>query len=225
MAAADDKDITGDGGVLKRVLKVGTGSLPTLEPGEILRVKVNYEGRLLSGDVFDSSSQRGGPCSFLLGKGEVIQGWDAGIAAMDVGEEAEITIRADYAYGVSGKPSVIPPHATLVFTVELVEASVVSAVEAAPTELPALPAPSSSQEQTEQTETTDAKVVTVGGNPVKIDQLGPVVVNTDGSISRIANWHEMVPIEQENTLRIIGRRNQQRLAALRAAQQEEGKEQ
>eukprot|EP00930_Biecheleria_cincta_P093684 TRINITY_DN84170_c0_g1_i1.p1 TRINITY_DN84170_c0_g1~~TRINITY_DN84170_c0_g1_i1.p1 ORF type:complete len:117 (-),score=37.28 TRINITY_DN84170_c0_g1_i1:40-363(-) len=64
------------------------------------------------------------------------------------------------------------------------------------------------------------QTVVVDGNPVRLDKLGPMVVNTDGTLSRISNWHEMIEAEQQKTLRIIGKRNQQRLAALRAAQAE-----
>merc|ERR1712085_157921 len=75
----------------------------------------------------------------------------------------------------------------------------------------ALP-PSTTDTAAEDAPTT----LVVDGNPVKMDKLGPVVVNVDGSLSRINNWHEMIEVEQQNTLRIIGRRNQQRLAKLRA---------
>eukprot|EP00927_Polykrikos_kofoidii_P008708 TRINITY_DN13626_c0_g1_i1.p1 TRINITY_DN13626_c0_g1~~TRINITY_DN13626_c0_g1_i1.p1 ORF type:complete len:124 (+),score=23.94 TRINITY_DN13626_c0_g1_i1:119-490(+) len=59
--------------------------------------------------------------------------------------------------------------------------------------------------------------VIVDGNPVQLDALGPVVVNTDGTISRINNWHEMTEMEQQKTLKVIGKRNQARLAKLSAA--------
>merc|ERR1711920_1000534 len=62
-----------------------------------------------------------------------------------------------------------------------------------------------------------SQTIVVDGNPIKMDKLGPVVVNTDGSLSRINNWHEMIESEQQKTLRIIGKRNQQRLAKLREA--------
>merc|ERR1712107_142383 len=64
-------------------------------------------------------------------------------------------------------------------------------------------------------EESEVQEIVVDGNPVKMDKLGPVVVNTDGSISRINNWHEMSELEQKNTLRIIGKRNQQRLVKLK----------
>ena len=63
-----------------------------------------------------------------------------------------------------------------------------------------------------------------GGTSIKLDHLGPMVVNADGTLSRIANWDRMADIEKENTLRIIGKRNQMRLAALRAKEGGDGKE-
>lgn len=64
---------------------------------------------------------------------------------------------------------------------------------------------------------SDATQLTVDGEGIKLDHLGPMVVNVDGTLSRIGNWDKMAPIERENTLRIIGKRNQTRLATLRAA--------
>ncbi|KAJ3305901.1 hypothetical protein HDV03_000743 [Kappamyces sp. JEL0829] len=83
-------------------------------------VQVHYEGRLVDGTVFDSSYERGDPISFPLGKGNVIKGWDVGIATMKVGEKGELWIKSDYGYGASGSPPKIPGGATLIFKVELV---------------------------------------------------------------------------------------------------------
>ncbi|KAI1311146.1 hypothetical protein F5Y03DRAFT_322484 [Xylaria venustula] len=77
-----------------------------------------------------------------------------------------------------------------------------------PTSLPALPAAGDSASST----------LEVGGAALRLDHLGPLVVNEDGTMSRIANWEQMADIERENTLRILGKRNQMRLAKLRAAQ-------
>ena len=63
----------------------------------------------------------------------------------------------------------------------------------------------------------ETRTITVNGDPVKIDALGPVVVNSDGTIARIANWHSMTEAEQQRTLRVIGKRNRSRMAALEAA--------
>lgn len=63
----------------------------------------------------------------------------------------------------------------------------------------------------------EERTLMVGGAPIKVDKFGPVVVNKDGSMSRIRNWHEMTENEQQSTLRVIGKRNQERLTLLRAA--------
>lgn len=85
------------------------------------KVKVHYTGKLLDGSVFDSSVQSGQPYEFTLGKNEVIQGWDLGIALMNQGGKATLIIPSELAYGDKGAGQVIPPYSTLVFDVELVE--------------------------------------------------------------------------------------------------------
>jgi FKBP-type peptidyl-prolyl cis-trans isomerase len=84
-------------------------------------VKVHYTGKFPGGKVFDSSVSGGEPIEFVLGKGRVIKGWDEGIALMKVGGKAQLTIPPDLAYGERGAGGVIPPNATLMFEVELVE--------------------------------------------------------------------------------------------------------
>lgn len=86
-------------------------------------VSVHYKGMLVDGSVFDSSYKRNQPIEFPLGKGNVIAGWDEGIALMSEGDKARLVIPSQLAYGSSGAGGVIPPNATLIFDVELVKVS------------------------------------------------------------------------------------------------------
>jgi FKBP-type peptidyl-prolyl cis-trans isomerase FkpA len=97
-------------------LVVGTGD--TAQSGDT--VSVNYTGWLTDGTQFDSSYDRGQPFTFQLGVGAVIAGWDQGVVGMKVGGKRRLTIPPDLAYGTGGRGS-IPPNATLIFEVELVE--------------------------------------------------------------------------------------------------------
>lgn len=85
-------------------------------------VSVHYKGQLLDGQVFDSSYQRNQPIEFALGVGQVIPGWDEGIQLLNVGDKARFVIPSNLAYGSRGAGGVIPPNATLIFDVELVNA-------------------------------------------------------------------------------------------------------
>lgn len=85
-------------------------------------VEVHYTGTLLDGTKFDSSVDRGQPFSFTIGQGQVIKGWDEGIAALNEGSKAILLIPSELAYGANGAPGAIPPFSPLVFEVELIKA-------------------------------------------------------------------------------------------------------
>jgi FKBP-type peptidyl-prolyl cis-trans isomerase FkpA len=85
------------------------------------KVSVHYTGWLTNGTKFDSSHDRRSPFDFKLGAGQVIKGWDEGVAGMKVGGKRKLTIPANLGYGSRGAGSVIPPNAELVFEVELLK--------------------------------------------------------------------------------------------------------
>ncbi|MGB0957578.1 MAG: FKBP-type peptidyl-prolyl cis-trans isomerase [Litorivicinus sp.] len=117
LAANAEKDgvTVTDSGLQYRYLTKGDGAMPAAES----RVKVHYTGRLIDGTVFDSSVDRGEPVEFQVN--QLIQGWIEALQLMKVGDKLEITVPFDIAYGPAGAPPSIPPFATLVFEMELLD--------------------------------------------------------------------------------------------------------
>lgn len=114
LAAGFDKT---ESGLRYKMIQKGDGK--RAEAGKT--VAVHYEGSLETGKVFDSSYPRKKPIEFRLGQGQVIEGWDEGIALLQVGDKARFVIPSHLAYGSAGAGGVIPPNATLIFDVELME--------------------------------------------------------------------------------------------------------
>ena len=115
-AGTEGKEVTTSSGLQYIELTVGTGA--TAEAGQT--VTVHYTGWLENGMKFDSSVDRGQPFSFALGVGQVIKGWDEGVKGMKVGGKRKPTIPSKLGYGAQGAGGgLIPPHATLIFDVEL----------------------------------------------------------------------------------------------------------
>jgi peptidylprolyl isomerase len=102
-------------GLKYETLKEGTGKVAQMGQN----VTVHYVGTLPDGKEFDSSRRSGKPFTFKLGSGDVIKGWDLGVAGMKVGEQRRLMIPADLAYGPEGRPPVIPPNSPLNFDIEL----------------------------------------------------------------------------------------------------------
>jgi FKBP-type peptidyl-prolyl cis-trans isomerase len=107
--------VTTSSGLQYQILKEGSGTAAL--SGK--KVSVHYTGWLIDGKKFDSSVDRGQPFQFQLGAGQVIKGWDEGVAGMKIGEKRKLTIPSSLGYGERGAGGAIPPNATLVFDVEL----------------------------------------------------------------------------------------------------------
>ncbi|EQC26172.1 peptidyl-prolyl cis-trans isomerase FKBP1A [Saprolegnia diclina VS20] len=102
-------------GVHVQTTEAGNGTKPSRGQTCIM----HYTGKLEDGTVFDSSYKKGRPFQFTLGVGQVIRGWDEGVAQMSKGEKAVLTISSDFGYGARGVPGIIPGGATLLFEVHL----------------------------------------------------------------------------------------------------------
>ena len=129
-AAKESGAVKTASGLIYKEEKAGTGEAPKASD----TVKVNYEGKLVDGTVFDSSYKRNQPAEFPLGG--VIKCWTEGVGMMKVGGKAKLVCPADIAYGDRGSPPQVPGGATLIFTVELLE---IKQPEAAPATPPGMP--------------------------------------------------------------------------------------
>ena len=194
MAAFEPEDVLGDGSVLKTIVRAGAGGKP--RPGQVARLK--YALRLADDTLIEEDAARS------ITVGNEGDGLDLGVAEMRVGERSRLEVRFDRGFGEAGLGRRrVPPRATLFYDVELL-----AVADEAPSSDPlALPA------------SDGAQSVAVGGEAVAMEELGPIVINTDGTTSRITNWHEMTPAEQEKTRRVIVARNAKRLAKLEAARE------
>ena len=116
-SGAQESQVTTASGLRYETLAEGDGA----QAASGHKVNVHYTGWLENGTKFDSSVDRGTPFSFDLGARQVIAGWDEGVAGMKVGGKRKLTIPPELGYGARGAGGVIPPNATLVFEVELLE--------------------------------------------------------------------------------------------------------
>lgn len=110
-------EVTTASGLKYVEIKEGTGASP--KAGQI--VTVHYTGTLTDGKKFDSSLDRNQPFQFQIGVGQVIKGWDEGVMTMKIGGKRKLIIPPDLGYGARGAGGAIPPNATLIFEVELLD--------------------------------------------------------------------------------------------------------
>jgi FKBP-type peptidyl-prolyl cis-trans isomerase len=116
-AQQEEKTVTTASGLKYIDVVVGKGASPSVGK----HVKVHYTGTLENGKKFDSSVDRNQPFSFIIGVGQVIPGWDEGVMSMKVGGKRKLIIPPNLGYGSRGAGGVIPPNATLLFDVELLD--------------------------------------------------------------------------------------------------------
>ena len=195
MAAFEPEDVLGDGSVLKTIVRAGVGGKP--RPGQVARLK--YALRLADDTLIEEDAARS------ITVGNEGDGLDLGVAEMRVGERSRLEVRFDRGFGEAGLGRRrVPPRATLFYDVELL-----AVADEAPSSNDPLALPASD----------GAQSVTVDGEAVAMEELGPIVINTDGTTARITNWPEMTPAEQEKTRRVVVARNAKRLAKLEAARE------
>lgn len=115
--ASSSGQIVTESGLKIEEIKVGEGK--EVKPGDT--VTIHYAGTLENGKKFDSSYDRNEPFQTQIGVGQVIEGWDEGVVGMKVGGKRKLTIPSDLAYGERGAGGVIPPNATLIFELELLD--------------------------------------------------------------------------------------------------------
>lgn len=116
-AASSSADASASAALEIEDMKVGTGK--EVKSGDT--VKIHYSGTLTTGQKFDSSYDRNQPFETQIGVGQVIKGWDLGVVGMKVGGKRKLTIGPDLAYGSRGAGNLIPPDATLIFELELLD--------------------------------------------------------------------------------------------------------
>ena len=116
-AAVNAQTVKTASGLAYQDVMAGTGAVPV--SGK--QVKVHYTGWLENGTRFDSSVDRNDPFVFVIGAGQVIPGWDEGVSSMKVGGKRRLIVPSKLAYGEQGAGGVIPPNATLIFDVELLD--------------------------------------------------------------------------------------------------------
>jgi hypothetical protein len=194
-------DVTEDGGVVVASDYKPEAPREAATPGQTATIQYSVK---VESDPTQRLVDAHASFSFVLGRGDVVAGLEAAVGAMCVGEVAMVTVRHDYGYGEHGLAGKVPPYSTLIFNVTLTAVADTAAAALGATEMPLQLPPSEPRAE---------RTLTVGGSALKLDYLGPIVINTDGSTSRIANWAEMNAEEQEKTSRLIAKRNQKRLAS------------
>lgn len=202
--AAEAGVVATGSGLMYKILESGpfTGATPRGDQP----FRCHYTGTTFEGAVFDSSYERGEPEAFTVN--QVIKGWSEAVQLMKEGDVWELYIPSELGYGAKGLAPDIPPNAALVFKLQLLAVKPLDGDDAAAApDVAELPDKPGTSEQT--------RTVNVDGAPVKIDGLGPIVVNKDGTYSRITNWHGMSEAEQQKTLKIVGKRNKARVARLK----------